>query len=344
MESYTTGAGGKMILVRNDKWDPASDPYRPAFPDRWEVDFGVLDKFVDQRIMQSSGNDKFAIQYGNVQPENLSVIFSDPATPTARFAGRAVSGFDPYALYYWINVEKVKNVKIRQAMAVALDRAAIRLNEGGAFAGDYADGFIKPNIGADYAPTGFWDSFFGEKVPDSGDPDLAKKLIADSGGAAPPLVFNFPDIATSQKTAAIVIDSFRKASFKVTPAPLDPGTYYSIIFDPTKAGDFGTGGWGADWPNASTVIPPLFTVKGGWNLSQVDEADFNAQVDAAATELDRAKQATLWQALNKTAVENVWAIPTFFGRSQTIAGTGVAPAYRWAAYGSWPYGVMYVKP
>ncbi len=342
VESYATGTGGKMVLVRNNKWNPASDPYRKAYPDKWEVDFGIDDKVMDQRIIQSSGNDKFAIQYGAVQPENLAMIFSDPETPTAQFAGRAISGFDPYADYYWINVTKVKNVKIRQAMAVALDRAAIRLNIGGTFAGDYADGFIKPNIGADYAPTGFWTDFFGQAVPDKGDPTLAAKLIADSGEAAPALTFDFADTPTGNKNAAIVISSFAKAGMTVSPNPIPPGSYYSAVF--TSGHEFGSGGWGADWPNASTVVPPLFTEKGGWDLSHVDDADFNAQVDAASTELDRAKQATLWQALNKKAVENVWAIPTFFGRSQTIAGTGVAPAYRWAAYGSWPYGAMYVKP
>jgi len=344
VESYNTGNGGKMILVRNDKWDQASDPYRKAFPDKWEIDFGIDPKVMDQRLMASTGNDQTAIQYGNIQPENLGVIFSDTETPTADFTGRAVSGFDPYSRYYYIDVNKVKNVKIRQAMAVALDRAAVRLNIGGAFAGDYADGLIKPNIGVDYAPTGFWDSFFGEKVPDAGDPVLAKKLITESGEAAPKLTFNFPDTPTNQKTAAIVISSLGKAGFTVTPNPIEPGKYYSVVFDPANPGQFGTGGWGADWPNASTVIPPLLTQKGGWDLSQLDDKDLNAKVEAAQVELDRTKQAALWQALNKQASEQVYTIPTFFGLSQTLAGTKVGPIYRWPAYGSWPYGEMYVKP
>lgn len=344
VESYTTGNGGKMVLVRNPKWNQASDPYRTPYPDKWEVDFGIDSKVLDQRIMQSAGNDQYAIQYGGVQPENLATIFSDAQTPTAAYAGRAISGFDPYARYYWINVQKVKNVKIRQAMAVALDRSAIRLNIGGAFAGDYADGVIKPNIGADYAPTGMWATMFGQAVPDTGDPVLAKKLIADSGEAAPTLVFNFPDTPTNQKTAAIVIASLGKAGITVTPAPLEAGKYYGIVFDPAKAGDFGTGGWGADWPNASTVIPPLFTQKGGWDLSQVDDPAFNAKVEAAQVELDRPTQEKMWQALNSEASQNVYTIPTFFGLSQTIAGTKVGSIFRWAAYGSWPYGAMYVKP
>jgi peptide/nickel transport system substrate-binding protein len=344
VDSYTTGNGGKMLLSRNENWDQASDPYRTALPDKWEVDFGIDPKVIDQRIMQSSGNDQYAIQYGNVQPENLSVVFKDAEQANPDYEGRAISGFDPYSRYYWINVNKVKNVKIRQAMAVALDRSAIRLNIGGAFAGEYADGLVKPNIGADYAPTGFWTDFFGQPVPETGDPELAKKLITESGEAAPKLTFNFADTPVNQKTAAIVIDSLGKAGMVVTPAPIEPGKYYSVVFDPEASGDFGTAGWGADWPNASTVLPPLLTQKGGWDLSQLDDPAINAKVEAALTELDRAKQATLWQELNKEAAENVYTLPTFFGLSQTIAGTKIAPAYRWAAYGSWPYAALYVLP
>jgi len=343
VQSYQTGNGGKMILVRNPKWDPKSDPLRPAYPDKWEVDFGIDTKVIDQRLMASAGNDQFAIQYGNIQPENLATIFSSTEQTTPKFNGRAVSGFDPYSRYYWINVNKVKNVKIRQAMAVALDRQAIRLNIGGAFAGDYADGVIKPNIGQDYAPTGLWDTLLGQKVPDNGDPDFAKKLIQESGVPAPKLTFDFPDTPTNGKTASIVIASLGKAGFTVTPNPIEPGQYYSVVFDPQKAHEFGTGGWGADWPNASTVIPPLFTQKGGWDLSQLDDAAFNQKVEAAQVELDRAKQSTAWQDLNKEAAQNMYVIPTFFGLSQTLAGTKVGPIYRWPAYGSWPYGIMYVK-
>jgi peptide/nickel transport system substrate-binding protein len=347
VESYSTGNGGRMVLVRNDAWKPESDTYRGAYPDKWVVNFGIDPKVLDQRLIASSGDDAFAMQYGQVQPENLAVIFADAETANPDFASRAISGFDPYSRYYWLDVQKTKNVKIRQAMAVALDRDAILTNVGGTFAGEFADGFVKPNIGADYAPTGFWESYFGQPVPTTGDPELAKKLITDSGEAAPAVTFDFPDSPTNQKTAALVIESLGKAGIVVTPNPI-ASSYYSTVFN--NGHNFGTAGWGADWPNASTVIPPLFTDKGGWNLSHVKDAAYEAQIDAAFAELDRAKQATLWQALNKTATEQVFAIPTFFGRSQTIAGgsvgTGIDGAigqlYRWAAYGSWPYAQLFV--
>jgi peptide/nickel transport system substrate-binding protein len=343
VDSYQTGNGGKLILVRNPNWKPASDPYRGAFPDKWEVDFGIDPKVIDQRLMAPSGNDSFAIGYGGIQPENLATIFTDEHTANSQFLGRAFSDYDPYARYYYIDVNKVPNVKIREAMAVALDRAAIRLNIGGAFAGDFGDGVIKPNIGADYAPTGWATDLFGQAIPDKGDPTFAKKLIADSGVAAPKLTFNFADTPTNGKTAAIVISSLGLAGIQVTPNPIEPGKYYSVVFDPGNPGQFGTGGWGADWPNASTVIPPLFTQKGGWDLSQLDDKDFNAKVEAAQTELDRTKQEALWQALNKEAMQNVYVIPTFFGLAQDLAGDKIGGLYRWPAYGSWPYAQLYVK-
>jgi len=342
VDTYETGAGGKMILVRNDQWSEDQDSYRKAYPDTWEVDFGLDEKVIDQRLIESSGNDAFAIEREGVQPENLATVFIDPETPQPQFEGRAWSGQDPYALYLFINVEQVPNKKIRQAMAVALDREALRLNAGGAFTGILADGVIKPNIGADYAESGMWTDMFGQAVPDTGDPEFAKQLIQESGEAAPSLTYDYGQSPVADQAAAIIKSSLEKAGFKVTPNPIEAGAYYSIVFDPDKKHEFGSGGWGADWPNASTVIPPLFSHQGGWDLSEVEDKSFNEGIADAATELDRAAQATKWQDLNKIAMENAWVIPTRFELQQRLAGTGVQPVYAWEAYGSWPYGEMYV--
>ena len=345
--SYTPSAGGSLKMARNTNWTAASDDYRGAFPDNWEVDFGLDVNVIDARLMQSTQNDAFAIDYGGIQPQNLTTIFSDSHTANPQYTGRAFSDFDPYSRYYWINTKTVTDLVVRQAMAAALDRNAIRTNGGGDFVGDYADGAIKPNIGQDYAATGFWDTMLGEAIPDAGDPTFAKGLMDAAGITPPTLTWNYAISPTGDKNAAIVKASLEKAGFKIKIAGIDPAHYYSTIFDPTLKGDFGTGGWGADWPNATTVIPPLFTYAGGWDLSEVDDssgiADWNAQVTDAQTTVDRAAQATKWQTLNSEAMQQVWIIPTFFGLAQDMGGTNVGNLYRWSAYGSWPYAQLYVK-
>ena len=274
-----------------------------------------------------------------LSPASLPIVFNDP-----KFADRRINEFDPYVRYFAVNVKKVPNLKHRQAMAVALDREALRVNAGGAFAGDFADGVIKPNMGQDYAPTGLWETLLGQKIPDTGDAEYAKKLIAESGAPMPTITFDYPNTTTNTKAAAIIVASFAKAGIVAKPNPIEPGQYYGIVFDPEKAHELINAGWGPDWPNASTIIPELYTPSGGFNLSQYDDAAFNTKVDAAKVELDRAKQAKLWQELNTTAAEQVVVIPTRFGRDQRLPGSKLGNAYLWAAYGSWPYGDMYVSP
>jgi peptide/nickel transport system substrate-binding protein len=343
IQSYTPGKGGDLTLVRNPNWNSANDGnYRGAYPDKWVVKLGLDPTVVDQRLMQPSGDDSYALQYGAIQPENLATIFSDAKTTNAQYAGRAFSDYDVYARYYWIRTDKVTNVKIRQAMAVALDRAALQANAGGVFAGELADGVIKPNLGQDYAATGWATDLFGQPVPPNGDPVFAKKLIAESGVAAPTLTFDYSKSPVADKSAAIVKSSLEKAGFTINLNPITSG-YYGFVQDPTKQHEFGTAGWGADWPNASTVIPPLFTPDGGFALSRVSDQAWLDQVKAAGSDLNRADQATKWQAVNKQAAQQAFIIPTLFGLNQTMAGDKVGNLYRWAPFGSWPYAQIYLK-
>jgi peptide/nickel transport system substrate-binding protein len=344
IEEYTKGNGGHFLLTRNENWNADSDPIRKAYPDKWEVLFGIQPEVGDQRLIASEGEDAFAIGYTAVQPQDLQTVFADPETPNPEFVGRAFSDYDPFARYYWIDTKKIPNVKHRQALAVALDRDAVRTNSGGDFAGALGDGVIKPNLGDQYAETGMWTGLLGKEIPDTGDPDFAKQLIAESGEPMPAITWDYGQTPVRDLEAAIVVSSLARAGITVTANPIPTGQYYGIVFNDDQAHEFGWAGWGPDWPNASTVIGPLFTNDGGWNLSRVTDPAWVAKVQTALKELDHATQAKMWQDLNKEAMLNVFVIPTTFGLNQVMGGTGVGNLYQWAPYGSWPYAELYVKP
>jgi peptide/nickel transport system substrate-binding protein len=338
--------GSQMVLVRNENWSPESDPTRPAYPDKIVIKYGLDPSVIDQRLIQDAGTDQQTTTLGDsVQSANLPTVFKDD-----RYKDRRVDEFDAFSYYYAVNVAKLPNLKQRQAIAVALDRAQIRTIQGGTFGGDLADGVIKPNLPEDYAPSEMWSGLLGGDVADTGDPELAKQLIADSGEPMKTIQFDYGDTPERNKEAASMVASLAKAGIKVKPNPIEVGQYYSIVFDPDKAGDIMWAGWGPDWPNASTVIPSLFTPGGGFDLSQVDDKAYNAKVAEAQTNTDRAAQSEQWKALNKEAMQNVYAIPTLFGRSQGLAGSKVKSAtgdngnlYYWAPFTSWPYNDMYVE-
>ena len=345
IQSYEKGS--QLVLVRNDNWSRESDDYRPAHPDRIVVKFGLDTTVIDQRLIKDAGDDQRALTEGDpLDPSNLATVFNDD-----RYADRRTNELDPYVRYIAVNTAKVPNLEHRKAIAIAMDRAQLRTVAGGEFAGDLGDGVIKPNLPADYAPSGMFTGLLGQEVPDTGDPDAARQLIADSGEPMPTLRYDYPQTDVNDKQAASLVGSLAKAGIKVQPNPIEAGQFYGIVLDPAKEGHLVLAGWGPDWSNASTVIPELFTPTGGFNLSQVDDKAFNEKSAQAKASTDRQAQAELWKELNKEAMEKVWVVPTRFGRDQRLAGSKVGSAsgkdggvYLWAPFGSWPYGDLFVRP
>lgn len=337
ISEYTKGQ--KMVLVRNENWSKDSDDYRPAYPDQIVVTFALDLAAIDQRLIADAGDDQTVVTFTGVQPENLATVFSgDP-----RFVDRSVDGYDPYVRYLAVNTQKVPNQMHRQAIAVALNRAEIITIAGGSFAGDIGDGVIKPNLATDYAPSGMWTDMFGAAVADTGDAELAKKLIADSGEPMPPITYQFPISPTNEKAAASIKASLEAAGMTVTLEGIEAGQYYGVVLDPEQEKEIVSAGWGPDWQNASTVIPELFGANGGFNLSRVDDPAYEAEVQAALAMTDRTAQADAWKALNKQAMEQAWAVPTRFGKIQYLWGSKVGNAFLWDAYGSYAFGDLFVK-
>jgi peptide/nickel transport system substrate-binding protein len=323
--------GGELVLVRNPNWDPENDPVRPAYPDRWVIEYGLDPNDVDARLIAADGDDAFALGYGQLQGAIRPDVFESATTPKSQFADRAVSGVSPFVHYIWIDAQRVPNLQERQAIMVAINRTALLNFQGGAFHGGYADGLISPSIGEDYAPTGIWETGFDQPIPEAGAPALARELIRDSGENARTFVFATEDTHNGRTFAEAVRTSLERAGIRVR-----------VRVTPGGEGDFGAFGWAADWPSASSVIPPLLTLRGGWDRSNVDDPAFNEAIAEALATLDPEDQARMWQDLNRQAVENAWVVPTFYTRSYALAGTKVGPIYRWPAYSSWPYADLHV--
>jgi len=337
IESYVKK--DKLVLVRNENWDPATDTFRPAYPDRIEYIFSQPAAVITERLMADAGDDQMAISPDSVDTAKLAVVFAD-----AKYEKRRFNELDPYVRYFAINTKKVPNVKHRQAVLAAVNRDELRTIAGGDYAGDYADGVVKPNIGADYAPTGLWDGLLGEAIPAEGNPELAIKLIADSGEPFPqPFVIDYAKTETNDKAGASLVASLAKAGIVATLNAIEPGAYYGVVLDPEKQGSMSGGGWGPDWSNASTVLPELFAANGGFNLSQWDDEAFLAESEAAKVIADRDEQAKAWQALSQKSMELALALPTRFGKEQRLHGSKVSGAYIWGPYGSWPYAALSVN-
>ena len=344
IESYEIGKS--LVLVRNDKWDQASDPLRHAYADSIVYEFGLDASVIDERMIKDAGDDQFAVSEG-IQPENLQTIFEDDA-----FKNRRVDYYDPFVTYTNVNVKSVPCLDVRKAVYLALDRDALRKAGGGPYTGDYADGFIKPALAADYAKSKMLEGLNEDGTPNVEAAKAAMEAAKTScpevaQHAADGLVYPYPDTPVWAKAIAIWIESQAKAGITIKGEAVEASKYWPTVMAPDAVYDLARGGWAPDWLNASTVIPELFATSGGFNLTHNDAdpdyAEFQTAVDAAKVNLDRAAQGKQWQELNQFVVDRLWALPGTFVKAQSIWGSKVGNAYQWGPYGSFNFGELSIN-
>ena len=316
---WTKNKGG--TFVRNPQWDAKTDTVRKANPDQIVFTEGLTDEVIAQRLISDQGNDKFAVSDRRVPP-----AFQPQVLSNAAMKGRQEIVDSPFVDYLVPNFKTMTNPDVRQALAVSTDKAGYLTASGGQTYGRPAQTMVAPAV------LGFKD-FNAFNAPDAGDPAASKALLTKAGVKMPyPINFTYSGgTPTSQKWAAALKAGWEKGGFAVTLNELTD-TYYDVIQNPANATKYDVtwGGWGADWPSASTVIPALFdsrvnlsSASNGQDYGYYDSADFNKKIDEAFATVDLAKQAEMWGALDESLAKEVAYIPLAYEKFFLVWGSSV---------------------
>jgi peptide/nickel transport system substrate-binding protein len=317
-------------LVRNENYDPATDDptIRKALPDTIEYQLNTSETSVEliiDRLIADSGNDQFAVAAPNIPPTRFSQI-------QGPVAERATSTLSPYNFYLVPNFTNLDNAEVRKALAVAANLDGVVKARGGDLAATVAQSIVNEGV-AGYAPN----PAFADNNP-AGDPEAAQALLEGAGVEMPyPIQFTYASSETNDQIAAVLKEGWDAAGFDVTLDPLTD-TYYDVISKPEKDSDIMMAGWGADWPSAMTVTPPLFDSRPNFSSTtcgqdygcyQSDE--FEALVDEAAnaTDID-AQSATLAEADavlgQDTAYIPLYVLKNYYLRGSKVTGYVVTPS------------------
>ena len=174
-----------LTLVRNENWDPATDPNRPAYPDRFQFQLNADRHAASERLIKSEGNDAFAVPLDGILEVSEFARAQEPA-----IAPRFVNGPGPCIDFIAMNTQTIKDADVRHAIALAIDRKGIQEIYGGDVYGSVADSLIPSDVPGFVAPD------LG--LTPSGDPAAAKKLLA--GKSVPPLHMAVNDQATEPQS------------------------------------------------------------------------------------------------------------------------------------------------
>ncbi len=344
--------GDQMELVRNDKWKKSSDTVRTPYPDNIVIRFGLAEDVRDAIMLEDQIPNTASLDA--LQPANTRAFFADAKKKAQRF-----NVYDPYVRYAAMNVSKghMDCLDVRKAVFFAINtQALIDLSGGSVFYGDPGDNPVKPVLGLDYKKT--TGNIHDPQWKITGNATYAASLLEKAKTSCPDaydratnpakgIVWDIAQSATNQKASVLIQDAVKAAGINMKFNFIPSGQYYSTVLNTEKQNDISSAGWGADWANASTVIPELFTKEGGFNLSQnwndAAYAAFKKKSDATKEETNRAKQAKGWQELSQYVMDQYWIIRPVFSKTQNVWGSKVGGVYYWEPQGNFGFGQMYVK-
>lgn len=341
-ESYNPGVG--FTLVRNENWDPATDPNRKALPDRYEIRLGVAADDIDNQI--ASGDLDVDLAGTGVQSAMLAQVL-DENNPLHAWADNPGSARQWYTSII-TRTAPLDNVHCRRAILYAYDRTGYQTAYGGPLAGgDISTQALVPPIPGyqkfDLYPAG----------PDNtGDLEKARQELAECGhpdGFDITIAFR-SDRPKEQATAESLQQSLARVGINATLLGHPTSGYFTAFTDEfIRENNIGlaTNGWAADWNDGygflGAIVDSRLIGPGSSNLGVADP-EIDALIDQALLEPDLDARTAIWTEIDRKVMEGAFIVPGVWSKAVTLRSRNAANVFVHEAFGQYDYMAMSVAP
>ena len=318
-------AGVELDLARNPNWDPATDSVRHQYPDSFVWKFGADPEAEANRVISDSGPDQSAEAWNGVPSSLTSRVSGD-----ASLKDRTILAPTPDAYRLTINMQRVTDLSVRQALNYAIDRDGLIKAVGGSTVAAPLTTLMPPS-------TLGYQAYEAYPAGKSGDIDKAKQLLA---GKTPELVLGTADDKADTEIATQLKTNLEKAGFKITVKTIPADSYLDDTKKKDNPWDLHVDDWAADWPSGASILPPLFDgraikAEGNSDTSFMNDSAINAEFDRILA-LDVAKQAPEWAKLDQRIMkDDAPAVPLYVNLNYTIFGSKAGGVYIGSVFG-WP--------
>ncbi|WP_405450374.1 ABC transporter substrate-binding protein [Streptomyces achromogenes] len=309
-QSYEDGK--QAVLVRNENWDPKTDPLRKQLPDRIVIKLKVNSETIDQDVMAGNAID---LAGTGVQASTQAEVLTDPAKKANTdntYGGRLV--------YLAINskLKPFDKPECRKAVQYAVDKVSVQTAEGGPVRGEVASTVLPPDI------PGYAKADTYATKDNKGDIAKAKDLMKACGKTS--ITTNITARSDRQQevdAATAIINSLKKIGINASLKQYPSGKYFTDYAGVPKFDEKQNVGlmmmqWGADWPSGYGFLQQILNGKaisqsGNTNLSQYDSKEVNDLLGKAIATQDTGERNSLYTQIDKKTMDDAVLVPlTYF--------------------------------
>lgn len=326
-------AQDELVLVKNDQWDPESDPARHQYADKFVFKFNADPDQTDQIMLSDNTESQTAIS------TDLSASSYQDALDT--LGDRLVQQSVQCTGFLYPNYETT-DLAFRKAIAYGYPYEDVWAATGQVpgVTRVQANSIMPPGMAG--KPEYFVD---GEAF--TYDPEKAKELLAES--ETDPLfsaIYYEPD-PLAVAGAKVAQKGLEEAGFEVKYTPVQDSPY-STWTNPddklNKSLSVRGVNWCSDWPSGSTFIPALFRGGATYNTGNFDEPAINEAIEGVA-ELPIEEQADAWGDIDEQIMTEYFpVIPTNYYNNLFTFGTKIGNPSGDEALGAPNYKNVFVMP
>ncbi len=269
-EDYKPGTS--LTLVKNPNWDPATDPGRIQAVDKWVFEFGVDTAKLENTILSDTGEGQSTASYDNITPPTYKSISQESPE-------RLVTGTSPCTYMWYLDMTKVTDLKVRQAIGYAYPYV-----DAWKAAGEIVGLTRVP--GTNILPPGT----VGREPYDvlgiegqNTDPEKAKELLTEANALGYEIKFLYStDDPLSVAGKDQIVKGLEAGGFTATPIASTTEKIREARTDYDSPINVRSSGWCSDWPSGGSWFPAqwdgsLVGLDGMPNLANFNEPDADAK-------------------------------------------------------------------
>ncbi len=315
---YTPGES--LTLVKNDQWDPNTDPGRRQLVDQYNMKFTVDSGQLDQVVLGDQGQGQTTLTFDNLLASDFGTANQDPSKQQ-----RLVTGTQACTFFWFPDNRKIKSMKVREAIAYAYPYKAAWLAGGDIVGQTRVPGtaIMPPGVPGrvEYQPP-------APSAPGVADPAKAKALLQQAGYKPGQFVLKFLYIQSDPSSVDAknqIVKGLKAAGFNPQPvAVADSNASADMRGDPNAPLNVRSGSWCSDWPVGSSWIPPLFGPGGPADYAYFNNKSVNAKIKAIQL-MPITQQPAAWGALDKEIMTKYFpAVNTGNGGVVMMRGSKIA--------------------